>query len=95
MTLHLAPGAAAKVAAAHRDGANAIGVTSTSAPAAVDAGMFTPVVLDILAACAVTAGDVALVTATLGHLVDDVAKNLATTDDQIGDAFARVLRGVP
>lgn len=90
MTLRLTGDTAASIARHHDRAASAIDAAAQGAPRGVDGGIGTGYLLDILAAVAGTAGDVAALNAGIAAQVRDAAADLGATEGQVGAEFARM-----
>lgn len=95
MTFRLDAGAADTIAAHHEAAATTIDESAGSAPAAVDGGLASAYLADILAAVCTSAAEVAAVNLGTAELVRDVADQAGLTDGAIGDGFTSMSGQLP
>lgn len=87
MTLRLTAGTAEAVAQQHDSAATRIDRSATGAPGALDAGLGTAYLSDIIAAVSETAGEIAALNAGIAAQVRDAADDLGETEEQVGADF--------
>lgn len=90
MTLRLTAGTAEAVAAQHDTASSKIDGSSTGAPGALDAGLGTAYLSEIIAAVSQTAGEISALNAGIAAQVRDAADDLGETEQQVGADFARM-----
>lgn len=90
MTLRLTADTAASVARHHDQAARSIDASAARAPGAVDGGIGTGYLMDILAAVSGTASDLAALNGGIAAQVRDAADDLGLTEDQVGTEFTRM-----
>jgi hypothetical protein len=92
MTIRLEEGAGERIAGKHDSASTTIHGSAKRGPEGVDGGVGTPHLLDILAAVAGTADDLALIHGVLGEQVRSAAGSIARTDAEVAASFARLDR---
>ena len=85
MTLRLDAGAAAKIAGLHELAATTVDDSAASMPDAVDGGLATAYLSEVIAAVATTAAELAVISTTVAGQVRDVADDLGLTEDVIAE----------
>lgn len=87
MTLRLTAGTAEAVAAQHDTAASKIDGSATGAPSALDAGIGTSYLSEIIAAVSETAGEISALNGGIAAQVRDAADDLGETEQQVGADF--------
>jgi hypothetical protein len=87
MTFRLDAGVAETVAGHHESAASTIDDSAGSAPGAVDGGLATAYLAEILQAVCTSAAEIAAVNLGTAALVRDVADEAGLTDAAIGEGF--------
>lgn len=90
MTLRLTQGTAEAVAQQHDGAAAKIDGSATGAPGAIDAGIGTGYLSDIVAAVSETAGEIAALNGGVAAQVRDAAADLGETEQAVGADFRRL-----
>lgn len=90
MTLRLTESTAEAVAEQHDSASARIDGSATGAPGALDAGLGTAYVSDILAAVSVTAGEIAALNGGVAAQVRDAADDIGDTEQEVGADFRRL-----
>lgn len=91
MTVALAAGAADHIAGRHEGAAAGLDALAASLPTAVDGGWATAHLLEIVAAVAATAGDLALINTLLRDQVLAAGADLEATDSEVGGDLVTLL----
>lgn len=91
MTVELATGVAAHLAGRHQEAAAELDGLAASLPAGVDGGLATGHLLEIVAAVAATAGDIALINTLVRDQVLATGADFEETDTEVGGGLAALL----